>query len=131
MSFYLGVWKSLTAISDHEAARQYHMLSDGKSAHPKFEARVYAFYLRLTDLYAEIEMVPEDQLDACPWAGSIEMSGSHVIVAIQSHQFEKMRRQIQALSEQHDLVCFDPQTGKVNLPPSLRAGQGGAATGSA
>jgi hypothetical protein len=129
MSFFLGVWKALTAISDDEAARQYLMLEDEKSAAPEFDTQVYAFYTRLTDLYPEIDMVPEDGLEDCPWACGIDMSGGHVIMAIQPEKSEKLFPQVLALAGQHGLACFDPQAGKVHLPPHLRTSNTRTATG--
>ena len=127
MSFYLGVWKSLTAISDDEAAGEYRVLSEGKSAPAGFDNQVYAFYSRLTDLYPEIDLLPEAELDASPWACAIDMSGSHVIMAILPEKTESVVPKVLALAEQHELVCFDPHAGKVYLPPHLRARQSGAA----
>jgi hypothetical protein len=37
MRFYLGVWKSATAISDDEAAAQYLALSDEQSVESEFQ----------------------------------------------------------------------------------------------
>jgi hypothetical protein len=119
MSFYLGIWKSATAISDDEAAAQYLALRDEKSVESEFDDKVYSFYCRLTSLYPEVEMVPEDELDSCPWAGGIDIAGGHVILAIQPEQSEKVVPQVMVLAEQHELVCFDPQAGKVYLPPHL------------
>ena len=131
MSFYLGVWNSATAISDDEAAAHYLALSNEKSVEPGFDAQVYAFYCRLTGLYPEVEMVPEDELGACPWACGIEIPGDHVIMAIQPEKSERAIPQVMVLAEQHELVCFDPQARKVYLPPHLRAMQAGAANGAA
>jgi hypothetical protein len=129
MSFFVGVWNGPTAISDDEAAARYRALSDEKSIEPEFDARVYAFYCRLTSLYPEVEMVPEDELDSCPWACSIDVAGDHVIMAIQPEKSERIVPQIVAMAEQHELVCFDPQAGKVHLPPHLRTLQAGPANG--
>ncbi len=85
-SFYLAVWHSGTAISDDEAARQYFLLSDGESAPGKFDSQVYAFYSFLTDLYPEIDMVAESDIDACPWACAIEMAGGHAVMAIRPEE---------------------------------------------
>jgi hypothetical protein len=74
MSFYLGVWNSPTAISDDEGAVRYRELNDEKSVEPKFDEHVYAFYSRLTNLFPDVEMVPEDELDACPWASGIDIA---------------------------------------------------------
>jgi hypothetical protein len=131
MSFYLGVWNSPTAISDDEAAARYLVLSKERSVEPEFDERVYAFYCGLTGLYPEVEMVPEAELDACPWASGLDLSGDHVIMAIQPEKSEKVIPQVLALAEQLELVCFDPQAGKVYLPPNLRAEPVAAAAGAA
>jgi len=120
MSYYLGVWNSPTAISDDEAATRYRVLSAEKSAEPEFDASVYTFYCGLTRLYPEIEMVPEDDLDSCPWACGLEVTGDHVIMAIQPGQCERITPKVLALAARHELVCFDPQACKVHLPPHLR-----------
>jgi hypothetical protein len=121
MNFYLGVWNSPTAISDDEAAARYRVLSAEKSADPEFDAHVYAFYCRLTSLYPEVEMVLEEDLGSCPWACSLDITGDHVILALQPGHCEKVVPQLLALAAQHELVCFDPQAGKVHLPPHLSA----------
>jgi hypothetical protein len=127
MSFYLGVWSSPAAISDNEAAARYASLNGEKSVEPEFDPHVYAFYCRLTTLYPEVELVPEDKLNACPWACGIDITGDHVIMAIQPEQSETVLSQVLALAAQDELVCFDPQAGKVHLPPHLRtAGSVGA-----
>ena len=126
-NFYLGVWHSRTAISDDEAAQQYALLGDANSALRQFDSQVYAFYYQLRELYPEIDMVPESDLGTCPWACAIEMSGGYVIMAIRPEQAERFVPELLALAEQHELVCFDPQAGKVHLPPHLRARQAGNA----
>ena len=131
MSFYLGLWNSPTAISDDEAAARYLVLSKERSVEPEFDERVYAFYCRLTGLYPEVEMVPEAELDACPWASGLDLSGDHVIMAIQPEKSEKVIPQVLTLAEQLELVCFDPQAGKVYLPPHLRAEPVAEAAGAA
>ena len=107
MSFFLGVWNSPTAISDDEAAARYRRLSGQKSGEPEFDAQVYAFYCRLTRLYPEVEMVPENELASCPWACSLDVGSDHVIMAIQPEQSDRVAPQILALAAQHELVCFD------------------------
>jgi len=131
MSFYLGIWNSPTAISDNEAARQYLALGDEKPVQSKFDSQVYAFYCRLTALYPEVEMVPEDELSACPWDCSIDMPGGHVIMAIQFERSQEILPQVVSLAEQYALVCFDPQAGRVYLPPHLRVIEAGMAKRSA
>jgi hypothetical protein len=119
MSFYLGVWNSPTAISDDEAATRYRELDDEKPIEPEFDEHVYAFCSDLANLFPDVEMVPEDELDACPWASGIDIAADHVILSIQLEQAPKVIGQIVSLAAQHELVCFDPQAGKVYLPPRL------------
>ena len=79
-------------------------------------------------------MVPEDHLGSCPWACSLDITGDHVIMAIQPGQCERVVPQVLALAAQHGLVCFDPQAGKVHLPPHLsvmKAAAVGVACGTA
>ena len=119
MNFYLGVWNSPTANSDEEAAARYRELSDEKSVQPEFDEQVYAFYSRLTSLYPEVEMVPEEELDACPWASGIDIAADYVILPIKIEQAQKIIGQIVSLAAKYELICFDPQAGKVYLPPRL------------
>ena len=123
---YLAVWNSLTPISDEDAAHQYQLLKDVGSER-RFDDKVYAFYSRLISLYPEVETLPEDELDDSPWACSMEVSGSHVIMAIVPEQSEKVVPQVLALSEENGLVCFDPQARQAYLPPRLAAKQGDTA----
>ena len=125
-AFYLGVWACLTPISSEEAAHQYQLLKDLGSER-RFDDKVHAFYSRLIGLYPEVETLSEEELDDSPWACGMEVSGSHVIMAIVPEQYEKVVPQVLALAEQNGLVCFDPQAGKVYLPPHLVAKQSNAA----
>ena len=109
-AFYLGVWACLTPISSEEAAHQYQLLKDVASER-RFDDRVYALYSRLIGLYPEVETLSEEELDDSPWASSMEVSGSHVIMAIVPKQSEKVFPQVLALAEENGLVCFDPQAG--------------------
>lgn len=131
MNFYLGVWNSPAALSDDEAAVRYLALSGEKSAEPEFDAQLYAFYCHLTSMYPEVEMVPEAELDACPWACGLDVASDHVIMAIQPEKSETVVPQVLALAARDELVCFDPQAGKVHLPPKLETVKAAAAAGSA
>src|SRR6516164_1932816 len=123
---YLGVWNCLTPISSEEAAHQYKLLKEVGSER-RFDDNIYAFYAKLIGLYPEVETLSEDELDDSPWACSMEVSGSHVIMAIMPERFEKFVPQVLALAEENGLVCFDSQSGKVYLPPHLVAKQSDAA----
>lgn len=117
--FYLGVWSSDTAISDREAADLYVTMSDGRYPPNEFNAEVYSFYCRLIQCYPEIDLVPENELEACPWACALDVSDSHLIMAIQPNKSYSVVPVVLELAEQHGLICFNPQSGKVHLPSRL------------
>jgi hypothetical protein len=115
--FFLGVWNCNTAISDGEAARLYASLSEGLNTTAGFSDELYAFYSHLIRRYPEIDLVPENELENCPWASAIDMSDTYVIMAIQPNKSAQVLPVVMALAKQHGLTCFDPQAGKVYLPP--------------
>jgi len=123
---YFGVWNCLEPLSNEEAAHQYQLLKDLGSER-RFDDKVYAFYSRLIGLYPEVETLSEDELDDSPWACSMEVSDSHVVMAIVPEKCEKVVPQVLALAEENGLVCFDSRAGKVYLPPHLVAKQSDAA----
>src|SRR3974377_1582843 len=120
MNFYLGVWNGSTAISDEEAATRYRELNEERSVEPEFDASAYKLYCDLISLFPEVETVPEDELDSCPWACGIDAAADHVIMAIHLEHAPKIIGQIVWLAAKYELVCFDPQAGKVYLPPAWR-----------
>ena len=51
----------------------------------------------------------------------LSIAADQIILAIRLEQAPKIIGQIVSLAAQHKLVCFDPQAGKVYLPPRLEA----------
>lgn len=121
--FYLGAWRGRSAVSDKEAAKQYAALFEGKEVSPMWDAAVYGFLTQLTELYPDIEMLPEDEADDSPWACSLEVSAAHVIMALRLDRYASVFPTIMQLASHHGLVCFDPQNFKVHLPENLRLGR--------
>ena len=70
--FYLGAWRSKRSISDIDASKQYAALLEGKEVSQSWDAAVHRFLTQLTELYPDIEMLPEDKADDSPWACSLE-----------------------------------------------------------
>jgi hypothetical protein len=120
-SYKLAVWKSVEGISSQEAANVYHGLIDG-NRHTKFDPDVYSFYVNLTAVYPELDLVPEEEFDSSPWAGAIEVSNAHVILEIEPDKVQTLRQLTLSLAGNHGLVCFDPQDVKVYLPRRLKKG---------
>jgi hypothetical protein len=52
----------------------------------RFDDKLYAFYSRLISLYPDIDTLSDEELDDSPWAGSMEVSDSHVVMAIMPEQ---------------------------------------------
>ena len=126
--FYLGVWRSESAISDKDAAKQYAALLEGKVVSQSWDAAVYRFLTQLTGLYPDIEMLSEDKADDSPWACSFEVSGAHVIMALRLDRYAGVFPVIMQLASHHGLVCFDPQNLKVHLPENLKPNYAAAQT---
>ena len=124
--FYLGAWLSKSAISDKDAARQYAALLEGKQVSKPWDAAVYRFLTQLTELYPDIETLPEDKADDSPWACSLEVSDAHVIMALRLDRYASVFPAIIQLANHHGLVCFDPQNVKVHLPENLKPYQAAA-----
>ncbi|MBZ5575972.1 MAG: hypothetical protein LAP40_05370 [Acidobacteriia bacterium] len=118
---YLGLWESDHAISDKQAAKRFAELLEGRGVPSEFNGGVYAFCADLTAHYPEIDMVPEEDLESCPWACAMESSAFHVILALRPDGYPKVFPLILQLADVHGLVCFDPQVFKVHLPSRLKA----------
>ena len=116
--YYLAVWGGGKALSDREAAKYYASLLDGEML-PEFDAGVYAFNCALTRRYPDLEMLGDEEADASPWAATPDISGGHMIVALQAGRYAEVFPLILELAHEHGLVCFDPQTTKVHLPAHL------------
>ena len=119
MNFYLGVWRSETTLSDKDAAKRYVALSEGQEIPKGFDAGVYKFHAQLTDMYPDLDLIPEDEEESSPWACSLEVSSTHVIMAIQPEWYTRVFPVILQLADQHGLVCYDPQNEKVHLSAHL------------
>ena len=118
--FYLGAWSSKGAISDKDAAKQYAALLEGKEVSQSWDAAVYRFLTQLTELYPDIETLPEEKADDSPWACSLEVSDGHVIMALRLERYTSVFPVVMQLASHHGLVCFDPQNFKVHLPEDLK-----------
>ena len=118
-NFYLGVWRSDSAISAQDAAKRYAALAEGQDVPSGFQEAVYAFCSELTRHYPSIDMVLEEELDSCPWACALEVTDYHVIMALLPDKYPTILPLVLQLADQHGLVCFDPQNAKVHLPSRL------------
>ena len=122
MNFYLGVWSSERELSDKDAAKRYAALAEGQDVPAGFNGAVYAFVVELTSHYPDIDAVAEEDMDSCPWACSLDVSESHVIMALTQDNYASVFPLVLQLADRHGLVCYDPQNAKVHLPSRLMQG---------
>ncbi len=118
MSFDLAVWKDeCPTPSDSEAREIYlHFCSHECAGGPTMPG-IAEFYIELTQQYPEIDKVPEEEVDNCPWSVLLSRSGHHVLMSAVWSRAEEIRSVVLELAKKHDLVLFDPQKGKIVWPP--------------
>src|SRR4051812_35676555 len=105
MSFDLAVWYSDKAPSVTEAGELYVKLCNQEWIPTEEHPSVEAFYQELCRAYPEIDTLPDDQVDDCPWTCAHDRSGLHVIVAMSwGDRSTKAAELIVELSARHGLV---------------------------
>ncbi|MGA7399775.1 MAG: hypothetical protein WCC99_13640 [Candidatus Sulfotelmatobacter sp.] len=120
MSFDLAVWKddhNGTLPSDSEAQATYLELCNNECGGGPVACEIEEFYTELTRRYPEIDDVPEEEVDNCPWSVLLNRSGHHVIMSAVWSRADEIRSVAIELAKKHDLTLFDPQEGKVVWPP--------------
>ena len=102
-----------------QAAERYIALGAGNLAGVEANHAVAAFLSELTRQYPQMDDVPEDQIDDCPWSAAFDVSDGHIILPIAWSRCVEMAPVILALAEKHGLMVYDPQSDNVFLPPQL------------
>jgi len=120
MSFDLGVWCSDEPLTDEDAGDLYVNLCEQKWIPIGENAAVDAFYKELPNRYPEIDTVPEEGLENCPWSCAHNRSELHVLIAMTWSSSAEIAPVVLALAAKHGLVCYDPQESKVHLPSQLK-----------
>ena len=120
MSYDLGVWHSDLPLDDEQAGDLYVKLCEERWAPTEENAATLAFYNELSTRYPEIDDVSGKDLDDCPWSCPHDRSGLHVLMTIRWSKYGEVTPVVYELAERHDLVCYNPQEGKVRLPNRLK-----------
>src|ERR1017187_6406166 len=120
MSFDLGVWYSDEPLTDEDAGDLYVKLCEQRWIPVEESAAVDAFYAELTSRYPEIDSIPEEELENCPWSCAHDRSGLHVLMAITWSRCVEIAPVVLKVAARHGLVCYDPQESKVHLPSHLK-----------
>jgi len=122
MSFDLCVFHTEKPHSDDDAIDRYSAYCGDDDFSPWIEPspKVAAFLKDLTAQYPDIDDVPAQNVDDCPWAAGLDLSEGHVVMPMVFSWAERMYPVVLDLAEKHSLVCFDPQQGKiVAAPPGI------------
>ncbi|MGH2400968.1 MAG: hypothetical protein ACRDF6_14120 [bacterium] len=77
---------------------------------------VGAFYSELTRQYPEIDDVPDEEVDDCPWNCEFDRSPGHLIMPCGCPEADRMRQLVELLAQKHGLVVYNPQEGRITYP---------------
>ena len=117
MSFDLSVWYSSRPVLPEEAGPFHVALCERRHDGVESSPHVRRFVDELTARYPQIDDVPEDKVDECPWTIAFDQSEGHVIMCIAGSKAGEMKPIVQGLAAKHGLVCYDPQVDEVHNPP--------------
>jgi hypothetical protein len=117
MSFDLSVWYSSQPVGPEEGGPFHVALCEGHHDGLESSPRVRRFVDELIARYPQIDDVPEDKVDECPWTIAFDQSEGHVIMCIAWSRAEEMKSIVHGLADKHGLVCYDPQADEVHNPP--------------
>ncbi len=131
MSFDLGVWYSSQPLTAAEAEERYSALHGNENGNGNgmgnangqaaMDERLTRFVDELTSRYPQIDDVADDEIDACPWTLTFEFSPTHVRMPVMWARAEEIAPVVMEIADRHGLVCYDPQSRKIHLPPGLRS----------
>ena len=125
MSCDYAVWHYDRKLSEKEALQRYTTLCDDPASLPGESAAIDNFYKELTAKYPEIDSIPEDAVDSCPWSCALDKNGTSVVMPIVWSRAGEVGRFIADLAEKHGLVLYDPQSGRTFYPDSSEAKEPG------
>ncbi|MEO8052262.1 MAG: hypothetical protein ABI833_17775 [Acidobacteriota bacterium] len=121
MSFDLAVWYSDKPVTVEESGGLYLKLCNQEWVPTDENPLIESFYQELCRTYPEIDTLPENQVDECPWSCAHDRSGLHVLMCMGwGGKTTKVAEYIVELAAKNGLVCYDPQGPDVYLPPSLK-----------
>jgi len=82
---------------------------------------IESFYQDLCQMYPEIDTLPEEKRDSCPWSCAHDKSGSHLIICMcYGNTLEETIESVLRLANKHGLICYNPQGPHVYIPVQLQ-----------
>lgn len=118
MSFDLAVFSSVRPLEPAQAADIYKRLAAGESWDRLLERdpRVADFVREITRRWPQIDAVPRDEIESCPWSVEFEISPAHVISALIWSRVEDVAPVYIETALKHGLNAFDPQADTLYSP---------------
>ena len=119
MSMDIGVFYTERPHTDQDALNRYIAFCEADDLTPYIEASptVASFLEELTATYPQIDDIPEDELDDCPWSCAFDVSDGHVLMSMVSSKYEETALLVVQLAHKHGLVCIDPISGTILSAP--------------
>lgn len=118
MSYDLVALSGVDPMDADQAADIYHHLSDGRSwdslLHP--DPNVAAFVKEITRRWPQLDDVPEDEVDMCPWSVELELSPAHAVGSMRWSRADDVGSVFIDMALKHRLNVFDPQEGVLHAP---------------
>lgn len=120
MSYDLAVWSSKRSIGTAEARRVLEKLA-GDEVPPELapSEALRKFADDVSSLYPPLEALSDREVERSPWAGDPEFHATHALLTLRPSRAGKIGLRIRRLANEKGLICYDPQTNKVHLPPGF------------
>lgn len=80
------------------------------------DERIEAFVADITARWPQIDDMPEEDVDECPWNVAFDQSPGHVISAIAWSRVEEVVPVFVETAHRHGLLVFDPQADALYAP---------------
>lgn len=124
MSCDYCVWYTTARLSVAEAGKLHARLCEGDAAGVEAHPGIDAFYKELTAQHPDIDDIPPDQVDntdLCPWSVAFDRSDGHIIMCCVWPKADYVGELVSRLASKHELVFYDPQSGRVIYPGEVQA----------
>jgi len=119
MSFDLAVLSGKKPLSSDGAGEIYAQLCESPGTWPTLlepDERIDAFVLEITTRWPQIDDVPEEEVDDCPWNIAFDQSPAHAISCISWSRAEEVFPVYVETALRHGLYVYDPQEDRLLVP---------------
>jgi hypothetical protein len=121
LSFDLAAFSGTRPLTRERVVDAYVRLSDdpdGWKVLLEADPAVEAFVAEISARWPQIDDVPNDEVDDCPWNVAFDQSTAHVSSAIAFSRADEVAPVYIDAAVRHGLYVYDPQDDKVYAPDS-------------